>query len=985
MVYVSLTPMYPEVFIKKIGLCLLAAALIAVAAFDVNATHLRAGEITAVRSSCSSLTFIITVTVYTNTNSDVEFGGEGELLIFGDSSSIEVPMTPGTIRYDLNSDGSVSSASFTVSHTYPGVGRYLISYQEPNRNGGVLNMFGSLTTPFYLKTEVSVDPFLGCNNTPLLLAAPIDQACSGVAFTHNPSAFDPDGDSLSYEMVVPFRGRNKEVLEYKAPNDSKFYTNYETASESGGRPQFSIDPRDGTITWDAPGAAGEYNIAFHVVEWREKNGVYYRIGYVRRDMQILVEDCQNKRPDLILPHDTCVVAGTVLDEIILGIDPENDDVKIEAFSEIFNFNVTQGKAATYTPVPKVNDFRPSSPPAETKFHWETECAHVKDQPYQVVFKITDNPASGPKLVTFKTWFIKVVGPAPEWQDAQLDAADRKVSLKWDPYLCQNADSMQVWRKVDGSPFQPDNCQTGMPDLGYQLIATVPIKITSGSNSTPVTDYVDTNDGKGLAPGAAYCYRLVAIFPDPRGGESYVSIDTCIGPILADVPVITHVTVDKTDELSGEIRIRWRKPFDADPVQFPPPYRYVLFRSIGLERGPDSVDITPPGVFTDTTFVDSDLNTYENAYNYSVAAYASNGNFLGTSAVASSVRTTAKATASQITLSWDAVVPWSNRISSVPNEHLIYRGPMGATDADLVLIASVDVSTSGFIYLDDGRWNGQPLADNEVYCYRVMTRGSYGNPKIIQPLNNFSQMVCLQLGDTIPPCKIPPPVRSTVDFVDCNDYYQKFCEMESYSNLIYWNKSSNAGCSDDITSYNVYTSSTRGGEYTLLAENVRDTFFLDNKNLLSFARCYKVAAVDVSGNVGELSDEYCVDNCPYYELPNVFTPNEDDFNNVFSAYSIRGYDCGGEEDCIPDHLKLRCARFVQSVTFTVYSRWGQEVYHYRGTLSSETNTIYIDWNGKGSNGSDLPTGVYYYVADVAFDTVEPDKNTRKLKGWVHLLR
>jgi hypothetical protein len=87
------------------------------------------------------------------------------------------------------------------------------------------------------------------------------------------------------------------------------------------------------------------------------------VGYVRRDMQILVDDCDNDRPDLILPADTCVVAGTTLDETILGIDKNNDKVKIEAFSEIFNFPVTQ-TSATYSPVPKVDDFRPQ--PAETK-------------------------------------------------------------------------------------------------------------------------------------------------------------------------------------------------------------------------------------------------------------------------------------------------------------------------------------------------------------------------------------------------------------------------------------------------------------------------------------------------------------------------------------------------------------------------------------------------------------------------------------------
>ena len=140
-----------------------------------NATHLRAGEIVATRVNCNSLTFIITVTVYTNTkNTTVLFGGDQDILNFGDGETMLVPETANTIRLDLNSDGSVATASFTVTHTYSGIGSYTISYKEPNRNEGVLNMDASVNTTFYLETVVSVDPFLGCNNTPRLLIAPID-------------------------------------------------------------------------------------------------------------------------------------------------------------------------------------------------------------------------------------------------------------------------------------------------------------------------------------------------------------------------------------------------------------------------------------------------------------------------------------------------------------------------------------------------------------------------------------------------------------------------------------------------------------------------------------------------------------------------------------------------------------------------------------------------------------------------------------------
>lgn len=975
--------MKPEPYRLHAIFCGLTIAVAMLASQVVCATHMRAGEITVTRENCNSLTFIITITAYTSTLTDARLGGEGEILDFGDGERVLVPLVENTVRTDLNPDGSVATASFTIKHTYRGTGRrYLIRYQEPNRNRDVLNMDASVSTRFYLETEIFVDVYLGCNNSPRLQIAPIDMACSGVSFTHNPGAFDPDGDSLSYSLEVPLMAPGTPVINYKSPADPKFYTNYETANEAGtGRPTFIMDPVDGTVTWNAPGAVGEYNIAFHIIEWRRKNGILYRMGYVRRDMQIIVDDCDNKRPDLILPADTCVVAGTLLNATILGIDPENDDVKIEAFSEIFNYPASLFPAA-YSPVPRVSDYRPSQPPAVTTFQWQTDCGHVREQAYQVVFKITDRPGNGQHLVTFKTWFITVVAQAPVWTDARLDLSRRSATVNWDNYWCTQAETIQVWRKIDGVEFEPDHCQTGMPALGYELIDTVLLH-PNGPLSVPVTRYVDNNRGKGLSPGARYCYRLVAVFPSPRGGESYVSSDTCVGPVPADVPIITHVSVDHTDITKGRIRISWREPFEADTVQFPPPYHYKVYRSIGFTRGRDSVDVSPPGLFMETALVDDGLNTTETVYNYSVAAYSADGSRVGVSAVASSVRADAGVSFQRIAITWNAAVPWSNKLSTTPNKHLIYRGPEGATEADLLLIDSVDVSSSGLIYVDRGQWNGEPLVDNQTYCYRVMTRGGYGNPQIAQPLNNFSQIVCAQPGDTIPPCKPQTPVRSTLDYVDCQDYFLKYCDRDSYSNMIQWNVPADAACRRDIRGYNVYAASTDGGEYSLIAEHVRDTFLIDD-NLLSFARCYKVAAVDVSGNVGELSEALCIDNCPYYELPNVFTPNNDDINDKFSAYSVRGFDCG-EGDCIPAEIRLKCARFVRSVNFTVFNRWGQEVYNYQTRVGNDTQSIYIDWNGRDQNKQDLASGVYYYIADVTFDSVKPSGNIQTLKGWIHLIR
>ncbi len=989
-----MTNIFGTRFWVKSGIMLMAIMLVGSMAY---ATHLRAGNIIATRDNCNSRIFTITITVYTNTNgTSVLFGGtkfdEGDLLDFGDGSDrILIPeigpgkTPPGSTYEVIDAVRGIAKATYTVSHNYSGSKSYKISYREPNRNEGVLNMDQSVNTPFYLETLILIDPFLGCDNTPNLLVPPIDRACSGVAWSHNPGAYDPDGDSLSYAFVTPFQEVDEPVLNYRDPNKEEFYTDFSTGNEQNtGTPSFNIDPITGTITWDAPGKVGEYNIAFVIIEWRKFHGVWKKMGFVRRDMQIEVEDCDNERPDLEVPRDTCIEAGSRLREFIFGTDPDNNRVKIEAFSEIFNYPAAQFPA-TRSPFPPVfQSLDPITHKATLTFDWNTtECIHVKDQPYLVIFKISDDPASsGPSLATFKSWFITVVGPKPKWKPPVLDLAKRHTKLEWEPYACQDAEKMQIWRRVGEFPFTPDNCETGMPEfLGYTLIATVPIK----NGNTPVTTYTDTNGGKGLAPGAKYCYRLVAEFPAPRGGESYVSEEVCVDPILADVPVITNVSVEKTDRTSGEIRVRWTRPFEASIIQFPPPYHYDVWRAVGFARGADSVRVNSQGVFiNDTTFIDKGLNTEENVYNYSITALTSANIEVGTSAAASLVRLETISRVNEIELNWSAFVPWSNLIPQHPT-HELYRGLEGTADEDFDLVANVDVTANGFTYID------QDLEDNQVYCYRVRTFGGYGNDKIDSVLVNYSQVICAQTGDSIPPCKLLPPLRSTLDFIDCNDYRSRIdtqCDRKTFSNTIFWSKPTDEECRSDISGYNVYAASKVGDiNFVKISENQKDTFYVDTRNLLSYAQCYRIAAVDRSGNIGELSEILCIDNCPYYELPNVFTPNGDDDNEEFSAYNAREYNpCpDGEVACVPLQVAEKCARFVISVKARFYNRWGKEVYSYEGQISDEVKNIYIDWNGLDSNGNELASAVYYYVADVTFDTVDPAKKVKTFKGWVHLIR
>ncbi len=941
------------------------------------ATHLRAGEIIVKRVNCEGLTFEITIIVYTDSGpANPVLFGEGELR-FGDENDpnefLTFPVVQNNTAIFVDSEGStsvqpinedlgsdVSKATFTIRHTYGSNGKYTVSYLEANRNAGVLNIENgnSINTTFYIETEINIDPFLGCNNTPQLLIPPIDRACPGVAFFHNPGAFDPDGDSISFELVVPKKSTGTNVANYLTPADNSFYENFGSANErADGPPTFTIDPVSGEIEWDAPGRIGEYNIAFIVNEYRFVLGEWRLLGFVTRDMQIIVEDCDNDRPELTIPDDICVEAGESINEIIIGTDPNNDNVKIEAFSQVI-----EDLGATIDPAIPVF----TSPPAQLTFNWETECIDIRDQPYTVVFKITDNPDNGPKLVSFASWNITVVGPSPQLNTVTQDG--QGLRLNWDPYFCQNAEAIQIWRRVDTNPYTPDECETGIREnAGYSLVTEV---------SRTTTTFRDTN----LAAGAKYCYRLVARFPDVPGGESIVSQEVCFEFVPAEQPVITHVSVESTSQSNGEILVAWREPFDLGSLTLPLTYR--VYRANGF-AGTDYQlirELPPINVLDSVGFRDTGLDTENGIFNYRIAVVdptGSGGEDEIFSAPASTVRLETTPQFGQIRLDWSAVVPWSNTDINNP-VHEIYRGLEGQSQEDFQQIPLnnpniTDVTRFGFTFIDS-----VDLSDELTYCYRVLTKGTYGNPAINSPQLNYSQIICSQTSDSIPPCT---PIISLQEF-DCDNRCLNSDFNDTYLNIISWSEESIDNCQNDIDFYELYFRPTITSEPQLLVTGVRDTVYV-HLDLSSQKGCYQVRAVDRSGNVGELSELICIDNCPYYELPNVFTPqNGDGCNDTFRAFGAESESCNTDID--NDLNGVRCARFVEQVDFTVYNRWGKPVYNYTGRNGSE-NSVFIDWDGVGDDGVELVSGVYYYLAEVRFDVVDPSQATQQYKGWVQILR
>ena len=931
----------------------------------VNASHIRAGEVIARRISNLTFEYEFTFIGYRDTDTGIDFGGGNfdfgdGTVISGDFDVLETQITANIVR-----------AEFTLVHTYQAPNSYIVSYSEDNRNGGISNMENSLNTPFYTETLIIIDPFFGVNNTPVLTVPPIDEGIPGARFIHNAGAFDIDGDSLAYYLVIPKMEKNSEVVLYRPLNHPEFYANFGQGSEELTPPTLDLDAAYGDLVWDAPGdifnlessdcpngvsECAEYNVAFRIEEWRQIGGKWYRLGYVTRDMQIIVYEGDNEKPELEIPNPICVTAGDQVLQAIVGRDSDGHQVKIEAFGGPFEIN----SPATYeSPNSLPATFQDT--PGILNFEWNTFCGHIRERAYEVQFKVADNPIEsnikvGPTLTEFGTWEITIVGPAPQGL-ALVPKSGRSIELAWDNYVCSNANEIEIWRRVGDFGLRIDDCEVGMPPYsGYSLIAKIPASETT---------FIDER----LAPGANYCYRIVAQFPNPGRGTSYISKEVCL-TLETDAPVITHVDVLETSE-DGRIKIDWTPPYEIDATTFPSPYTYSLYRAAGFYLN-DEVLVAEK--ISDTLFVDQlNLNTTGYAYAYRIALFDANNVFVDSSAVASSVQLNANPLLSAVELSWQANVPWSNNILAYPY-HYIYRDRVNTSDPDLmILIDSVKISENGFEYLDDGRFNNTVLDDELIYCYALTTYGGYDNPILPTPLVNNSQVVCAQPNDNIAPCApLGVSVSNPYDCESGNDTAD--CLEMTYENMISWVVNESIQCDDDVIYFRVYFSPTSLEQDFYLLDSTIETSY-QHLILNSFKGCYRITAVDRSLNESDFSNTSCIDNCPQFKLPNAFSPNGDGFNDTFTPLYNTGKSNLGFENS-------NCPRFILGVSFKVFDRTGKEVFDLQ---YEKEPSIFIHWDGKNNAGSPLAAGVYFYVSEVTFDVLPSGQQQKTYKGWIQLLK
>ncbi|GAB4221038.1 MAG: hypothetical protein Kow00102_13100 [Spirochaetota bacterium] len=96
----------------------------------------------------------------------------------------------------------------------------------------------------------------------------------------------------------------------------------------------------------------------------------------------------------------------------------------------------------------------------------------------------------------------------------------------------------------------------------------------------------------------------------------------------------------------------------------------------------------------------------------------------------------------------------------------------------------------------------------------------------------------------------------------------------------------------------------------------------------------------------------------FQIPNVFTPNNDGINDLFT-------------------VKTEGAK---SIKCTFVNRWGNIIYEYKTDIQTSPAVITL-WDGHTPAGEKISDGVYYYIIELT----DMNEEIKKINGFVHIFR
>jgi len=171
-------------------------------------------------------------------------------------------------------------------------GGYTLVHQRCCRNGSIINLIDPVAQGSTYTATISEAAYSSCNSSPVISSWPPIYVCAGRPLNINQAAIDPNGDSISYKLTVPFSGASIDFpqpgVASPPPYDNIVYRDGYTIDWVLGNTAnpLRIDPITGLMT-GIPEILGQFLVGILIEEWR--NGQL--ISTYIRDFQLNVVAC----------------------------------------------------------------------------------------------------------------------------------------------------------------------------------------------------------------------------------------------------------------------------------------------------------------------------------------------------------------------------------------------------------------------------------------------------------------------------------------------------------------------------------------------------------------------------------------------------------------------------------------------------------------------------------------------------------------------
>ncbi len=387
------------------------------------------------------------------------------------------PNTGGVEEWYYTSDQSFPNGVM-ISGVPPSYG-YVFSIDVCNRND-CQNIPSASSLCAYLKATMY--PYLGqsvnpCwDNSPLFAERPQVTVPTAYPVTYNPTAFDMDGDSITYGWTQSYDNSSSPIINYY-PGYS--YTNpLPGPSQDPNNVAAVLDTLSGQLSFTSF-TSGAFVTKYMVKEYREGSV----IAEIEREMQVVIlSSSPNTAPETSLPfplnvdpYVDSVYFGTNVNFNFTAIDTgllnnyiDLQNVTLEVNGVMMGTNDTSSCGCPMPPCAHLDVPTPVTglSTINTNFTWQTQLNHLifgglinPCVDYYFVFKASDDfcPIPGITMKPLKIVVMDYVFNAPMTNDYQVDPQNGYVTLNWSPIVNDTTNSFRYYllyfKSSENAPFQ----------------------------------------------------------------------------------------------------------------------------------------------------------------------------------------------------------------------------------------------------------------------------------------------------------------------------------------------------------------------------------------------------------------------------------------------------------------------------------------------------------------------------------------------------